>query len=154
MGAARRLIRAERESNEALMEKAIPLASCILREANGNIGLAMLYAQVMEVLATKSLLEEGAFGNDFRITPVTIGITPTQILDTDNTGRVRKVTLAVDSAVGGPNTIRVGQGAVSTNGGGFRINAGAFNELGEVGPDVKLMAVAAAAIQAYTIERL
>ena len=92
--------------------------------------------------------------NYFNITPYTLGPTSTKILERENSGRVRKVTVWVDAASGGPTpTLRIGTSDTGSGGGGFRVNAGAMNEIGEVPPHVELWAASSTAINVYVIER-
>lgn len=89
-----------------------------------------------------------------RITPIQLGTTPTRIIEKETDGRLRKVGIGIDSAVGGPTpTIRFGNSSVSASTGGIRLNAGVITELGEVAPDTELWAAASTPIAAYTIER-
>lgn len=89
-----------------------------------------------------------------RITPIQLGTTPTRIIEKETDGRLRKVGIGIDSAVGGPTpTIRFGNSSVSAGNGGIRLNAGVITELGEVAPDTELWAASSTAIAAYTIER-
>ena len=90
----------------------------------------------------------------FEINPVALDTIPVKILVVDTQGRVRKVSVWIDSASGGPApTIRIGKAATSSNGGGIRVIAGQVNELGEVPPDVELWGASSTAINAYIIER-
>lgn len=89
-----------------------------------------------------------------RITPIQLSTTPVRIIEKEGDGRLRKVGIGIDSAVGGPTpTIRFGHSSVSAGNGGIRLNAGVVTELGEVAPDTELWAASSTAIAAYTIER-
>lgn len=106
-------------------------------------------------LTLREIAEASSFGNvRFDLRPVSLNTVPIRILERDETTRrVRKVSLWVDSASGGPTpTIRVGKGTTSVNGGGIRVNAGQVNEIGEVPADVELWAAASTPINAYIIE--
>ena len=100
-------------------------------EAN-TILLAGIFLSMREIATSAN------FGNTrFDVRPVNLNTTAIKILDRDEvTRKVRKVSLWIDSASGGPTpTIRVGKGSTSPNGGGVRVNAGQVNELGEVPAD-------------------
>lgn len=107
--------------------------------------LAGIYLKLAEIARGST------FGSNYmRITPVTLGTSPVKILERDTRNLVRKVTVWVDSSVGGPSpTIRV---SASGDGAGMRINAGSSNVIGEVPPNQELWASSSTAIQAYVVE--
>jgi hypothetical protein len=109
------------------------------------------------ILTTLRELVEGAvpLGMIYtRITPAQLDTTPVKVLAKEEGGRLRKVAIGIDSAVGGPTpTIRFGNSSVSAGGGGIRLNAGVMTELGEVSPDTELWVASSTPIAAYIIER-
>ena len=99
--------------------------------------------------------QSASFGaNYYRITPVSLSTIPTQLVDIEPEGRVRKVELVIDSISGGPaQTIRISDGAASATSGGFRVIAGQVNDLGEVPAKTRLWAASSGSVQGYVVER-
>ena len=95
-----------------------------------------------------------SFGsNYFRISPYTLTTEPVLILDLEPAGLVRKVSLAIDLATGGPApSIRLSTGA-SNSGSGVQLTPGQFNEIGEIEPKTKLYAASTANVNCYVVER-
>lgn len=110
--------------------------------------LAGIYVKLAE------LTRASAFGqNSFSIRPFTLNTTPQKIVDRNNTNLVRKVTIWVDAASGGPTpTIRISTSGTGTASGGIRVNAGQSNLIGEVPPNQELWAAASTAMAAYVVE--
>ena len=98
-----------------------------------------------------------AFGSHYyNINPVTLTSTGGAVLivDTQNQGRVRKVSIWADAASGGPlPVLRISKTASGTSSGGIRISPGQVSELGEVPASVRLYAVSSQTITVYVIER-
>lgn len=98
-----------------------------------------------------------SFGsNYFRITPVslTAGGAAQRLVSRETQDLVRKVSVWIDAASGGPTpTIRISTGSSGTGGGGIRVNAGQVNELGEVPSNQELWVSSTATINLYVIER-
>lgn len=95
-------------------------------------------------------------GTYFRITPfrVVANSEAVRILDIETQGRVREVSIWLDSAIGLPDpVIRISTGASGTAGNGVRISPGGPNELGKVPPDVKLFVASDVTLNGYVIER-
>ena len=127
---------------------------CDLQNKFGGQNVApMLLAGIF--LQLRELNDAVNFGaTKFDIRPVLLTTTAQKIVERDVEKRVRKVSVWIDSASGGPvPTIRIGKSASSSNSGGIRVNAGQVNELGEVPPDTELYGVASTSIQIYVIER-
>jgi hypothetical protein len=110
------------------------------------------------ILATLRELVEGAvpLGMVYtHFTPVQLDVVAVKIVGKEDLGRLRKVAIGIDSAVGGPTPIiRFGNSSVSAGTGGIRLNAGVMTELGEVSPDTELWAASSTPIAAYVIERV
>lgn len=108
-------------------------------------------------LQLAKIARASAFGSTyFRISPkaLTANASAIKIIERDSQDLVRKVSIWVDAASGGPTpTIRIGTSATGTGGGGIRINAGQVNELGEVPSNMELWAASTATINLYVIER-
>ena len=104
----------------------------------------------------RQLVESSQLGaTEFRISPFRLTSVPQKILPKDDAGRLRKVSFVLDSAVGGPTpTIRFGNSSVTASNGGARLNAGVFNELGEVASSAELWAASSVDISGYLIERI
>ena len=99
--------------------------------------LSGIYLKLVELVAQ----QQGA--GFFDIKPVNLATAGTaeQILDVDSNGRIRDVSLWVDSSVGGPApTIRISKDASGSGGGGIRVNPGEVSELGRIPANVKLFA--------------
>lgn len=95
-------------------------------------------------------------GTYFRITPFTATANDEAVLvlDIETQGRVREVSIWMDSAVGMPDpVIRLSTGGGGTQGNGVRVTAGVPNELGKVPPNVKLYIASDVTINGYVIER-
>lgn len=108
------------------------------------------------LLSLRQLLEESKpLGMAYyRITPIQLTGTPKKVVEKQPEGRLRKVSFAIDSAVGGPTpTIRFGNSSVSATAGGVRLTAGSIHDLGEMPPDMELYAASNVDIAAYIIER-
>lgn len=135
-----------------ITNKVAPFANdifCRYKDQSATVLLAGVLMSLQELLKTATF---GA--NQFSIESFTLTSDPQKILERDINGRVRKISVWVDSASGGPTpTIRVGTGATSANGGGVRVSAGQVNEIGEVAPNVELWAAANTSINAYVITR-
>ena len=101
------------------------------------------------------LMSASQFGLAYtRYSPVNLDTTPIRIVSKEQSGRLRKVAISIDSPANGPTpTIRFGTSGVTSSTGGVRLNAGIVNELGEVAPDVELWAASSTPIAAYVIER-
>mgnify|MGYP001578137874 FL=1 len=106
-------------------------------------------------LKLASIERASAFGtNYFRITPYTLSSTPQKILERDAQQLVRKVSIWIDAASGGPTpTIRISTLGTGTGGGGIRVNAGTVNELGEVPSTTELHGASTTSTVIYVIER-
>lgn len=95
-------------------------------------------------------------GTYFRIVPFTVTANDEAVLvlDIETQGRVREVSIWMDSAVGMPDpTIRLSTGGGGANGNGVRVTPGVPNELGKVPPNVKLFIASDVTINGYVIER-
>lgn len=109
------------------------------------------------VLSTQDLLhavEQG--GTYFRISQFTSTANgeAVQILDIETQGRVREVSIWLDSAVGGPDpVIRLSEKASGSVGNGVRMAPGGPNELGKVPPNTTLFLSSDVTINGYVIER-
>lgn len=136
-----------------LLEKVKPFVDRLGCEF-GEMNLLYLLAGVwFELREIKEAIQFGY--TRFDILPVSLNTTAVKILQREINGKPRKVSIWVDSATGGPTpTIRISKGAGGTSGGGFRINAGQLNDIGEVAPDVELWGISTTAINAYVIERV
>lgn len=120
-------------------------------------------AQRMELLLTGIYLTEQKLlealqqgGNYFRIEPFSVVALDeaVQVLDIETNGRVREVSIWMDSAVGMPDpTIRVSTGASGTGGNGIRVSPGGPTELGKVPPNTRLYISSDVSINGYVIER-
>lgn len=122
-----------------------------LRQFAHELLLAGIYLQLDRL---NEALQQG--GTYFRITPFTLtaGEAAAQILDIEVQGRVREVSIWMDSAVGGPDpTIRLSTDASGTLGNGVRITPGGPNELGKVPANTRLFASSDTTINGYVIER-
>lgn len=128
-------------------------ASCEFGPEVQNNFLAFLTGATF--LKLVELTEGGEIGNRYtRISPYALGTSAVKILDREENGWAREITIWVDSAVGGPNpTVRVGDSSVTTTGGGFRVPTGGGTELGKIAATKQLYAIATSAINAYIIER-
>ncbi len=137
---------------EFVKNYAVPLANEVICKYKDQAAVVLL-AGIM--LKLDALTESSTFGQaKWNLTAYNLTTTPQKILERDLTGKVRKVSCWLDSASGGPTpTIRVGQSATSSSGGGVRVSAGQVNEIGEVGPSVELWAASSTAIAMYVIER-
>jgi hypothetical protein len=94
-------------------------------------------------------------GNYFNITPFQLiaNAPSTKVLGVEVQGRVRDVTIWLDSALGGPPvTMRIGT-SDSGAGNGVRCTPGVANELGKVPPQTQLFASSDVTINGYIIER-
>mgnify|MGYP001580414555 CR=1 FL=1 len=110
--------------------------------------LAGIYVKLSE------LTRASAFGqNGFNIRPVMLGTTPIKLVERNNQNLVRKVTIWVDAASGGPTpTIRLSTSGTTSASGGIRVNAGQANAIGEVPPNQELWGSASTSIAAYVVE--
>ena len=122
------------------------------RQANAPVYLLSgIYLKVCE------LVNAMGFGNNFyRITPVslTAGGEPEPICDVQSQGRVRKISIWVDIATGGPlPIIRISTGASGSSSGGLRIAPGTVSELGEVPANTRLYVASSQDVTMYVIER-
>lgn len=140
-------------SGEFFMRKVIPWVDELCRSTQHPNRLAA-YLLGGIYLKLGELVDSATFGaNYFRISPYVLAPTPVRILEKDPDKRVRKISVWIDNASGGPTpTIRINQGSGS---GGFRVNAGQVNEIGEISPDTELWgsSTLTAGINAYVIER-
>lgn len=120
-------------------------------------------AQAISLLLTAIYLqlremgEQQQFGGTYlRITPYALVANgaAVKVLEKESQGRLRKVSIWVDAATGGPlPTLRISTGATSAAGGGLRVLPGSPNELGEVPFATELWASSTAAVTLYVIER-
>lgn len=140
-------------ASEYFQKKAVPWVDGIKKCVNPEFLIAYLLGGIL--LQLKALTEAATFGSHyFKINAFTLTTVPARIIEKDPQGLVRKISFWVDSAAGGPTpTIRISQGASSSNGGGIRINAGQVNEIGEIPHGTELWASASTSIVCYVIER-
>lgn len=105
-------------------------------------------------LKLSEISRSSAFGsNYFRITPVQADTTPQKIIERDTRNLVRKVSVWVDAASGGPTpTIRISTSGAGTSTGGIRVNAGQVNVIGEVPPNQELWIASTTALNCYIVE--
>jgi len=102
---------------------------------------------------SEGLQQGGAY---FRITPfrVMANDEAVLVLDVEAMGRVREVSLWLDSAVGLPDpSIRLSTSGSGTTGNGVRVIPGGPNELGKVPPNTKLYVASDVTLNGYVIER-
>lgn len=145
-----------RQLTEEMRERVMPWwqeFQCRLDKSVQPWADRLLLAGILtELRELRHALNFGA--NYFRMTPAALNTTPTKLVEKEPSGRVRKVSIWVDAASGGPTpTIRIGTSDTSVNGGGIRINAGTVNEIGEVPPGTELWGASSTAINVYVIER-
>lgn len=120
------------------------------RQHQSNALLAGIFLQLQA-------LNEGlqAGGTYFRIAPFRVEANgeAVLVLDNDSQGRIREVSLALDSAVGGPDpTIRFATSGGSPNGNGVRLTPGIINPIGRVPPNEKLFVSSDTTINGFIIE--
>lgn len=140
------------EAFKFITERAAPLANDVVCKYGQQSGLVLLAGIFLKLGKMAQTMTFGA--NKWSITPFTLDTTPKKILEKDINGLVRKISVWVDSASGGPTpTIRVGGSATSANGGGVRVSAGQVNEIGEVPPGTELWAASSTSIAVYVLER-
>jgi hypothetical protein len=92
----------------------------------------------------------------FKLTPFQLvaNEAPIQILDVEVQGRVREVSIWMDSAIGFPDpTIRLSTDASGTFGNGVRLSPGGPNVLGKVPPNTRLFASSDVTLNGYVIEQ-
>lgn len=140
-----------------LMDRAYPWwrnIICKLEEGAQRNAVALLLSGIL--LKLTELNETSAQGGVYwRCTPfkLTANDEPVRILDIETQGRVREVSVWMDSAIlGPPPTIRLSAGA-SGGGGGILIGPGAPNELGKVPANTTLYMSSDTDISGYIIER-
>lgn len=145
-------------SQNFLMNRVIPWWRDIIcqwpvdvRRYSSELLLAGVYLGVRDLVEA---LQQG--GTYFRITPFRVEANDEAVLvlDIETQGRVREVSIWMDSAVGLPDpTIRLSTGASGTAGNGVRVLPGGPNELGKVPPNTKLFLASDVTINGYVIER-
>ena len=94
-------------------------------------------------------------GTYFRISPFRCeaGGEAVMVVDNDSQGRIREISLAFDSGVGGMDpTIRLSVGGSGLSS-GVRLKSGEVNPLGRVPPNTKLFVSSDIAINGYVIEQ-
>lgn len=122
-----------------------------LRKFAPELLLAGVYLQLDRLTEA---LSQG--GNYFRITPFQLlaNDAAVQVLDIEVQGRVREVSIWMDSAVGSPDpTIRISTDGSGAVGNGVRMTPGGPNELGKVPPETRLYMSSDVTINGYIIER-
>lgn len=122
-----------------------------LRKFSSELLLAGIFLSLRDLAEG---LQQG--GTYFRITPFTVEANSEAVLvlDIETQGRVREVSIWMDSAVGLPDpTIRLSTGGGGTGGNGVRMTPGVPNELGKVPPNTKLYVASDITINGYVIER-
>lgn len=122
-----------------------------LRPFAGELLLAGVYLQLDRL--NEALAQGGTY---FRITPFQLvaNLPAIEILNIEVQGRVRDVSIWMDSAVGGPDpTIRLSTDGSGTFGNGVRLTPGGPNELGKVPPNTRLFASCDVTLNGYIIER-
>ena len=116
----------------------------------GHLLLAGIYLSVLRLLEVQQF---GANQLDIRAVKLVASADATRIVDTERNGRVRKVTLWIDAATGGPvPTIRISTSGSGAAGGGIRVLPGQANALGEVPASVKLYAASSQNVNLYVLE--
>ena len=137
------------EARRFLRDEVIPFSDQFGCQHDNMALLHLLTAIWFELRGLATSFNFGA--TRFDVHPVTFETNSKRILEKSRDGKVRKVAIWLDSAVGGPTpTIRVSKGGST---GGFRINAGTVNDIGEIAPDIELWATSTANINGHVIER-
>lgn len=122
-----------------------------LRKRGAELLLAGIFLQLQKL---REALQQG--GTYFRITPFSLvaNAQAIRILDIEVQGRVREVSIWMDSAIGLPDpVIRISTDASGSAGNGVRMAAGSANELGKVPANTTLYASADVNLNGYIIER-
>lgn len=115
--------------------------------------VALLSGIYLQLQALNEGLQAG--GTYFRITPFSVAANSeaVRVLDKDSQGRIREVTVCLDSSLGGPDpVIRLATSGGSSNGNGVRLTPGVFNPLGKVPPDTSLFVASDTNVNGFVIE--
>jgi len=122
-----------------------------VRKHASELLLASIFLSLRDL--TEAVQQGGTY---FRITPFSVQALDeaVMVLDIETQGRVREVSIWMDSAIGMPDpTIRLSTGGGGTAGNGVRMTPGVANELGKVPPNTKLYVASDVTINGYVIER-